>query len=440
MSLALGKTACRVLEQLAGLLRPGESCHLVGGALRDALRGVPSKDLDFATPCDPTELARRFALHSGGTWFSLDAERRQSRVVLKAAAEEGEATCDFAPYRGPDLAADLSRRDFTINALALPVCGPLTAEALFDPAGGRADLDAGILRACFPATFRDDPLRTLRAVRFASSLNLQIEAGTARWLIEAVPALSQVAAERVRTEISAVFSLSESVPGVRILLESSLAEAVFGKAEPGFDRQACCADLERIDRKIFRLLCSGGCLAGNCREPLEDGVQGMTALRLATFLRRWNPAFPERTLQSQLRFAKRTASVLRSLLELKPEEGMRLQTPPPTIRGQALWVASLGPVPGLNLIWLTVVSADDNAVCSDQAEKICRNYREISRDGRIPDLVHGDWVRNCLNLEGPAVGRALATVRKAEIEGRVQSVQEARKVLISQQQKGVDKG
>jgi len=192
---------------LASLLTPDVECFLVGGALRDWQLGRPVADLDFAVSCDPTELARNFAAAVGGHWFMLDAGRRQSRVVSRKQAAP-PFTYDFAPYRADDLAGDLRLRDFTINALALPIVACNGLPPLIDPLGGLSHLQCGLLRACSSGVFQDDPLRILKGVRHCTALGLAVEPRTLNWMRVATGLLPKVAAERVRTELTGIGQLS----------------------------------------------------------------------------------------------------------------------------------------------------------------------------------------------------------------------------------------
>ncbi|MEJ2699806.1 MAG: hypothetical protein P8Z70_09135, partial [Desulfuromonadales bacterium] len=169
------------MPKLTQLLRPGQECFLVGGALRDWLLEKESGDFDFATPFDPTDLAVRFAGEIGGKWFFLDEARRQSRIV--ADTEKGTVTYDFAPFRAPDLEGDLIRRDFTINALAFPL-GKGEGEDLLDPLRGEEDLKEHLIRACSAECLREDPLRILKGVRHAVALGFRIEPQTTWWMKE----------------------------------------------------------------------------------------------------------------------------------------------------------------------------------------------------------------------------------------------------------------
>jgi putative nucleotidyltransferase with HDIG domain len=185
------------LARVRAALPKGVSVYLVGGALRDAMLGRTTHDLDFALPSGAIRTSRRVANALGGAFFPLDPERDIGRVLLKD--EEGNRqVMDFAALRGPDLESDLRGRDFTINAMAVSVEEPFR---LLDPLGGAQDLRAGRLRACSASTFLDDPVRILRCVRQAVEFNFQIVPETRKLIRPAVPELQNVSPERLRDEI-----------------------------------------------------------------------------------------------------------------------------------------------------------------------------------------------------------------------------------------------
>ena len=228
-----------LLERLRPLLAHSQ-VYLVGGAVRDALLGRPIRDLDFALAGDAIRLARTVADHLGLSFYILDAERGIGRVV---AGEEERMTLDFARFRGPDLAADLAGRDFTVNALALPATATDLSE-LIDPLGGRQDLERRLLRATSDTAFQDDPVRVIRAVRLALQLGFTIEPHTQALLRAAAGLVGQPAPERSRDELAHILA----GPGVALALRQldelgALAvlipeiEALKGLAQPPPERQ-----------------------------------------------------------------------------------------------------------------------------------------------------------------------------------------------------------
>jgi len=186
-----------LLERVREIAPPDPPIYLVGGAVRDALLGLPTHDLDFALSGDVLSLARRVADHLDGAYFPLDEVRATGRVILVNQGEQRQVL-DFAAYRGSDLESDLRARDFTINAMAVALDAP---QALLDPTGGAADLVARRVRVCSPTSLEDDPLRILRGVRLAAALQLNIDLPTRQLMRQAAPNLVRISPERVRDEL-----------------------------------------------------------------------------------------------------------------------------------------------------------------------------------------------------------------------------------------------
>ena len=204
-------------ELLSG--RPG---YLVGGSLRDAILGRATADLDLAVAGDARGLARALADRSGGHFVLLDAERGIARVLL----DEGPVrTIDVARLRG-DIRADLGERDFTIDALAVPL-EALTAGApveLIDPYGGLNDLEAGVVRLVSEQALIKDPLRLLRAVRLVAQLDLRLTPETADAVRRDAGRIGQAAAERQRVELGRIFATPRAAPALRLLDDLGLLE------------------------------------------------------------------------------------------------------------------------------------------------------------------------------------------------------------------------
>ncbi|MCB8984051.1 MAG: HDIG domain-containing protein [Ardenticatenaceae bacterium] len=179
--------------------------YLVGGAVRDALMGRPGHDLDFVVPEQAIRLTFKMADYLNKPAYVLDQERDAGRVVLR----EENTTLDFSRFRGPDLAADLRDRDFTINALALPATA-VTAHSVIDPHGGLADLAGRRLRLVQPQALERDPVRTLRAIRQSLALDFDLTPETRTAVRVAAPLLSGASVERVRDEL--VKLLNTAVP------------------------------------------------------------------------------------------------------------------------------------------------------------------------------------------------------------------------------------
>jgi tRNA nucleotidyltransferase (CCA-adding enzyme) len=193
---------------------PGGSA-LVGGAVRDALLGrlAPQPDLDLVVPAEAIALGRRLAREHGGSCVVLDAERDMARLVLAG------WTLDLARCEGGELGRDLLRRDYTANALALPLA---PGSDLLDPTGGLADLAAGRLVAVAEANLLADPLRLLRGLRLSTELGLPLELRTRHWIERHAPRLAAVASERVLAEVEKLACSPRGHGGLRQLLQSDL--------------------------------------------------------------------------------------------------------------------------------------------------------------------------------------------------------------------------
>lgn len=192
------------LQRLWDLItRQNVDVLLVGGAVRDGLLGRPVHDLDFVVDGDATALAASVSRALGGVLVLLDQERDTARVVVWYAGRR--FYLDFSRRQGEGWDADLRARDFTVNAIAV---GP--GGRYLDPSSGRGDLAAGQLRATNEGAFRDDPLRTLRAVRLHAELGLHIEEKTFQWIQRDAPLLPRAAAERIRDELVRILGAQDA--------------------------------------------------------------------------------------------------------------------------------------------------------------------------------------------------------------------------------------
>lgn len=208
----------------------GHDLAIVGGPVRDALLGRTTHDLDFTTDARPDDILRIVTPISTAQWdigraFGTIGARVQGEQVeittYRADSYDGvtrKPTVEF----GDTLEADLVRRDFTVNAMALRV----TEVKLVDPTGGVEDLLAGVLRTPIDPriSFGDDPLRMLRAARFSSQLGFGVEDGTLAAIRDLRETLSIVSPERIQGELSRLLATEDPVRGIRVLVETGLID------------------------------------------------------------------------------------------------------------------------------------------------------------------------------------------------------------------------
>ncbi|NPA93792.1 MAG: CCA tRNA nucleotidyltransferase, partial [Chloroflexi bacterium] len=162
-----------IIKDLQDAVPTPQEVYLVGGTVRDLLRGHPIHDVDLVVPRDGLAFARKLANNLKAAFYPLDASRDTGRIILGEGSQR--MIIDVAVFRGPTLEDDLRARDFTVNAMAMPLHQPTQ---LIDPTQGLRDLKDKRLRACTSHAFADDPLRVLRGVRLAVALQFRIEPQT----------------------------------------------------------------------------------------------------------------------------------------------------------------------------------------------------------------------------------------------------------------------
>jgi tRNA nucleotidyltransferase (CCA-adding enzyme) len=229
--IAAGDVPSDVVDVCRRLVAAGFEAWLVGGAVRDLLRGAKAKDFDVATSAAPQEVmgvfGKKRTIPTGekhGTVTVL-TDRAGAREHVEVTTYRGEGA--YSDGRRPDevvfvrtIEEDLQRRDFTINAIAFD---PLTSK-LADPFGGQTDLAARLIRAVgVPLErFREDGLRAMRAVRFAAQLGFHIDEPTKLAIGDALDVFRKVSAERVRDELLKILSSPRPSVGLQLMLETGL--------------------------------------------------------------------------------------------------------------------------------------------------------------------------------------------------------------------------
>jgi len=239
---AAGELAIRSLIERAPLASSlaqafkakGYTLALVGGPVRDALLGRLGNDLDFTTNALPQETKKILNDWAENVWDTGIA-------FGTVAGKRGDTTVEVTTYRtekydaesrkpeveyGTEILGDLSRRDFTVNAMALELTG--AQPEFIDPFNGLADLSKKILRTPgLPAdSFNDDPLRMMRAARFASQLGFEISPDVLTSMCNLVQRITIISAERIRDEFTKIVMSPNPRTGITILVDTGLAELV----------------------------------------------------------------------------------------------------------------------------------------------------------------------------------------------------------------------
>ena len=258
----------------------GLDAYLGGGAVRDELLGEQPRELDFVVPgVDHAEL--RAALERHGRVEDLVVADQQVGVRLLPRDREARALqpggIEFTPPRverstgpgrhdfeivadaGISLEQDMERRDFTINAIAKR----LETGEILDPLGGREDLARGVLRTTSPTSFRDDPLRIIRGLRFVSQLGVDPDEDTLRQMREWAPQIEHVSGERIggglaadgMGELSKLLMGKEPARALRLARDTGVLHYLLPELDPaiGFDQRSRYHDLP-LDEHIFRVV------------------------------------------------------------------------------------------------------------------------------------------------------------------------------------------
>jgi poly(A) polymerase len=309
----------------------GKPVHLVGGALRDLFLGRPLADLDLA--CSGAQaLARKLAAAMKGTPVVLDEKAGVYRVALppsKGALNQ----IDVAEIQGGGIAEDLQRRDFTLNAMALPVTesmsGSVAAKDLLDPRGGLADLAAGVLRCEDERLFKEDPLRLLRGFRISCQLGFSLEAKTLESIAGLRHRVRTPAGERTRSELMLLLAAPGASASLRAMDEARLLTALFEDLEPS---RQCAVEyygeggvmkhsLDTCERADFLLSHFGRVFPEQARaiEP-SLGPNFRALVLLSALLHDVSKPETAKTVEGRLRFfghdvlgAKRSEAILKKL-------------------------------------------------------------------------------------------------------------------------------
>jgi poly(A) polymerase len=217
-----------------GLLfaRAGHELHLVGGSVRDLVLGATSPDLDFTTDAHPEQVLSITERWAQGVWdlgiafgtVGLVKDGQRLEVTTFRDEVYRDSSRNPTVSYGTSLTEDLQRRDFSVNSMAVSV----PDHVFTDPYGGLVDLAAGVLRTPGTAesSFTDDPLRMMRAVRFAAQLGFAVHPDVRRAMTQLADRLDIVSPERVRDELIRTVLTPDPLPGLELFVDTGLADHV----------------------------------------------------------------------------------------------------------------------------------------------------------------------------------------------------------------------
>jgi poly(A) polymerase len=430
---------------------------LVGGAVRDALLGRETLDLDLAVQGDARGLARELGRMEGGHAFQLSDQFGAWRVR----AHDQHWQVDLTPLMGETLEQDLHRRDLTINAIARELgSGP---GELIDPCGGAADLQARRLRAVGPESFSADPLRVLRLARMAAELGFTPEPETLGLAREAAPGLSEVAAERIFAELRLTLTSDLAISGLRLAHDTGATAVVLPELDAlrGLQQSdyhhldvyehtlatlQAAIDLQRDPAATFGELAPA--LEAVLDEPLANELTRGDALRFGALLHDiakplthaqtpdGRPTFFEHDVRgaelatamlTRLRASERLISHAAALTRHHLRLGFLVHKRPLPARAIYNYLATCEPVE----VDVTVLSvADRLATLGRNSERAVALHLELARelladalrwraDRPRPPIAGDELARALAITPGPELGRLLAELTEASYAGEL---------------------
>jgi tRNA nucleotidyltransferase (CCA-adding enzyme) len=384
--------------------------YLVGGWVRDRIINRQGKylDLDFVLPEKAVEIANAIARKYKAGFVVLDAERQIARVVFK------NGTADFAQQMGDSLEADLGRRDFCMNAIALECHElnetdfvPLAQNRFIDPFNGIGDLQARRIRMVAPENLADDPLRILRGYRQAAQLGFEIESLTRQVLIKFAPKLKSMAAERVLTELSYLLSIGNGSQGMMAAIGDRILEDWLPSQHLNLERFA------KIENVISSLVAKFPNLESFFSKHLSGDRYTLVIIKLAALT---NSATALESLGLSRAEQRWLVGILRYLpqfIKLLDQASLKEQ--------YKFFQSTLEFFPAIAS--LAIASDCELEAIEPWLERWLDPQDEIAYPIA---LITGDDLRTDLGIApSPKIGELLEIVKIAQVEGKISSKQEA---------------
>lgn len=405
----------------------GYPLYVVGGFVRDLLLGEPTLDMDLVVEGDAIRLARRLGRRVAARTRSHKRFGTAKIILEGREVEFGIPALDFATARlefyehsaalpeveSSSIKADLHRRDFTINTLAIRLDSDHYGQ-LLDFYGGEQDLKDGLIRALHSLSFIEDPTRVMRAARFEQRLDFTIEARTAELIDNALPMLSRVTGERIRHEL------------YNILRER----------EP--ERALCRLDglnvLAQIHPRLSCLEETWGLFAG-LRETVAHGHWNVSpaensrpAPGLYLALLSYNLSRSElEALINRLKIYRDDLALLHQVSDLKQREADLEHKDLSNHEIYALLRHSSSPA--LMILWL----------CTESVRVRERLWYYETELRHVQTEVHGEYLMGLGLKPSPLFGKLLNAVRDARLDGEIQTMEEEKALiarLLAERKKG----
>ena len=389
---------------------------LVGGCLRNAFLDSPQTDIDIVCSNDPTSLIQQWANSVGGKWFWLDAQRKQSRVLLP-----GGLTIDIAMLRAATINQDLSLRDFTINSIASLLSKDFPAVDIIDPLHGIEALKNHQITYCSISSFCDDPLRILKGIRHAVDLDFEITPLTLAAMTLSAPLIRAIAGERILAELGKIFASTEVTRGIELLLDTGILTVVFGSPTESCIKDVLLAEIKTLYEQITNL----GPIASTkpLKTTISDQIPPAAIFIFARLIKLYKPKNVSTLLHDRLRFSRQQERLITELLNEPDTKLVELASTLTEERQQALLMERLGP-------FATEILLNSSVFCYkltiERLNKLQQSFEAIQINGRIPDLISGELlIANFRGLPSNQIGKWQQAIKTAEIDGKITTSVEA---------------
>lgn len=487
-----------LMKPIAAFFRDkGVSAYIVGGAVRDALMGRRADDIDIVAQFEAAAIGGELAVALGGRCLRLHDDWEIARVILPP--ECGAAHIDLTTPAG-GIEQDLRRRDFSINAMALPIEAATRADYrsfILDSCGGMQDLRRGIVRMTTPNAIKEDALRLLRGARFAAQFGFAIDDHTAAVIRQDAPLIITAAPERTRDELMKIMRTPNALYGVRLLDDLGLLCSVIPEladaksvSQPkehywdvfnhlvesvGWVDRLFCANIDRVDYtdcvdETLSLAPRFEGIDGYFGGEVGDGFDRLAYLKLTALLHdvakpatktieasgrirfighHIEGADMARDMLTRLRFSKRGVEHVAGMIRqhLRPTQ-MAQKGEMPTMRALYRYYRDAGDV-AVDTLYLNI--ADYLAARGPMLERRdwanhCALIRYILEAGKrqkvpesLPRLVNGyDIMKEFALAPGPAIGRLLEIAYEAQAGGDVTTRAQALDLVKSSLERGGD--
>ena len=421
----------------------GVQLYLVGGSVRDLLLNQSITDFDFALADDAIAFAKAFADKIGAAFVKLEEQPPTARIVIR----ETRLTLDFAGFRAETLEADLCLRDLTINTMALDLSSLLTKPEvnLIDPCNGFADFKRLTLRFPSEGVVIDDPLRLLRVYRFSAQLGFEIPEATINLIRRHRSRLPQVSSERIRDELIKILNVNNATASLRRMDETRLLsqiipeiEKVRGLYQDAFDRRLRALAMFEIKPIPDTLQSYRPQIEAYLHERLTHDLCRRQILKLALLLRNSGTKTALQTT-NRLRLGRKAIQLMRCLVENRLYLMDSIDANGQIMRRSMIrflrragddWL-------GILLISYANIRASGKNIRRTNAPPIVEaalkqiadfyynEFGPIMEHGR---LITGDDILQTFGMTpGVKIGRVLQHIEDLQLEGEIQTPEEALK-------------